>query len=136
MITRSSCPIYSASAFKSEDFPEFVAPLIRILYFPFTKAESIPVSASGNSPKASNLAMVIPPFKNFRIVITGPSKDMGGNTICTLEPSGRRLSTIGEASFTILFVGATICSISRYTSASSKKWSLVLLTLPFCSTKI
>ena len=85
---------------------------------------------------AKSFSIVMPPFRNLRIVITGPSSDTGGNTICTLEPSGSLLSTIGQASFTIRFVGATICSIKRYTSPSSEKCSSILLIFPFCSTKI
>ena len=34
------------------------------------------------------------------------------------------------------YLGATICSIKRYTSPSSEKCSSILLIFPFCSTKI
>ena len=52
---------------------------------------------------------------NFRIVSTEPLRASGGMIAFTREPSGRRASTIGEASSTRRPTAATILSITaRY----------------------
>ena len=73
---------------------------------------------------------------NFLMVIIGPSSDIGGNTICTLEPSDNLASAIGEDTFTTLFTLLTICCIiSSKTSLLTKDLSH-LITFPHFSTKI
>ena len=55
---------------------------------------------------------------NFRMVTTGPMSESGGMIAFTREPSGRRASTIGEASSQRRPSGATMRSMIRRTWSS------------------
>ena len=89
-------------------FPEFVPPEIKILYPEQTNISKKFAHSSDIVPYDIILSMLIT-SGNFLIVIIGPSRDIGGNTICTLEPSESLASAIGEDTFTTLFTLLTIC---------------------------
>ena len=68
-----------------------------------------------------SLSMVIGLFENFLIVITGPPTDTGGSTMLTREPSASLVSSIGDASFTLLLdLAAIICATSESFSRDVK----------------
>ncbi len=68
--------------------------------------------------------------ENFRIVMTGPTRDSGGMIALTRDPSVRRASTIGDDSSTRRPIGAMIRSMMRMTWSSFWKTTLVSSSLP------
>ena len=64
-------------------------------------------------------------FENLRIVISGPESDSGGMIALTREPSGRRASTIGDASSMRRPIWATILLMIRRRCESSVKRTVV-----------
>ena len=68
-------------------------------------------------------------LRNFRIVSVGPDTASGGMMAFTREPSGRRASTIGEASSTRRPMRLMILSMIRSRCWSSTNWAFVLRQL-------
>ncbi len=64
-------------------------------------------------------------FENFRIVRSGPESESGGMIALTRLPSGRRASTIGEASSMRRPIWATILLMMRRRCDSSVKRTVV-----------
>ena len=68
--------------------------------------------------------------ENFRIVSVGPFRASGGMIAFTREPSGRRASTIGDASSTRRPTWETILSMMRIRCALSTNAVSVRSSLP------
>ena len=68
--------------------------------------------------------------ENFRTVMTGPTRLMGGMMALTREPSTRRASTIGLDSSTRRPMGAMMRSMMRITWSSFWNVTLVSSSLP------
>ena len=64
-------------------------------------------------------------FANLRIVSSGPESDSGGMIALTRLPSGRRASTIGDASSTRRPICDTILLMMRRRCASSVNLTVV-----------
>ena len=71
--------------------------------------------------------------ENFRIVSVGPRSESGGMIALTRLPSGRRASTIGEASSTRRPTCETILSMIRSRCALSTKAASAASILPLRS---
>ena len=71
--------------------------------------------------------------ENFRMVMTGPTRDSGGMMAFTREPSVRRASTIGDDSSTRRPIGAMIRSMMRMTWSSFWKTTFVSSRRPLRS---
>ena len=71
--------------------------------------------------------------ENFRIVITGPTRDSGGMMALTREPSVSRASTIGLDSSMRRPIGEMILSMMRMTWSSFWKTTLVSSRRPLRS---
>ena len=69
-------------------------------------------------------------LRNLRMVSAGPATASGGMMAFTREPSGRRASTIGEASSTRRPMRLMILSMMRSRCWSSTNCAFVIVSLP------
>ena len=131
MVTiRSRVEMYDDSAFISVVFPAPLPPDTMTLRRPRTHArrnwsasgvmDEWRRSSSGESGSRRNL----------RTVRTGPTSESGGMTAFTRDPSGRRASTMGDASSQRRPSGAMIRWMTRMTWSVSAKVTSVRYSLP------
>ena len=123
-------------AFKKVVFPEPVPPQIKILYPAITISFSISAVSCVIVCHSTRCFIVIASLKNFLIVTIGPFIATGSKTILTLEPSSNLASTIGEASFTLLFTLDAICCIISANLSLDANCNATRSISPFLSTKI
>ena len=95
---RSLFGIDAESAFKSVVLPEPVPPDTSMLSCASMQRDRNSADSSEIEPMLIMSSRVRRRFENFRIVISGPESDSGGMIAFTRLPSGRRASTIGDAS--------------------------------------
>src|SRR5205814_9802342 len=100
-------------AFRVVVLPVPVPPEMRTLSFPFTQAARNWAAFGEIDPKEIRSFIVYGSRENFRIVSVGPLRASGGMIAFTREPSGRRASTIGDASSTRRPTCDTILSTIR-----------------------
>ena len=136
MVTmRSSGGMQAERAFKNVVFPDPVPPLMKMLYLARTSTAR-KAAASSDRASSSTRRFMVMGSGNFRMVRAGPSKATGGSTTCTREPSGRRASAMGSATFTTRFTRLTICWMVSSSCSSDSKQPSHRPSRPFCSTKI
>jgi hypothetical protein len=92
-------------------FPEPVPPDTTIFSLDLTAPCKNSTIVGVKVPKFIRSSAVKGSLENLRMVIHGPTKETGGITAFTLDPSGSLASTIGLASSIRLPIGATILSI-------------------------
>ena len=109
VIIRSSLGINCDNAFKNVVFPEPVPPETKMLYPESTSTFKNSAASSVIAPNRIRSSITNGCSGNLRIEIAEPSIAIGCNTIFTLEPFARRVSTIGDASFTIRLLLPAIC---------------------------
>src|ERR1700675_1626314 len=97
-------------AFRVVVLPVPVPPEIRMFSFPLTQAARNWAAFGEIDPKLIRSSIVYGSRENFRIVRVGPRSARGGMIAFTREPSGRRASTIGEASSPRLPIGDPLLS--------------------------
>ncbi len=102
--------------------------------FPRTHAERNDAASGETEPNAIRSSIVYGSRENFRIVSVGPRSESGGMIAFTRLPSGRRASTIGEASSTRRPICDTILSMIRSRWALSTKVASERSILPLRST--
>ena len=95
---RSSSGTNADIAFRVVVLPVPVPPEMRMLSFPLTAAARNCAALGEIDPKEIRSFIVYGSRANFRIVSVGPFSESGGMIALTREPSGRRASTIGDAS--------------------------------------
>ena len=105
-----------------------------MLSLPFTQAARNCADLAVRVPNEIRSLIVYGSRENFRIVSVGPFRASGGMIALTRLPSGRRASTIGEASSTRRPICETILSMIRITCDSSTNRTSVRSSLPFRST--
>ena len=81
-------------------------------------------------PKRTRSSTVKGVAENFRIVMTGPTRERGGMIALTREPSGRRASTLGLVWSMRRPRGVTIRSMIRSTCSSFRNVRLTFSILP------
>ena len=86
------------STFSIVVLPEPVPPEMRMFSLPRTQASRNCAAFGVSVPNLIRSSIVSGSLRNFRIVSVGPVSASGGMIALTREPSGRRASTIGEAS--------------------------------------
>src|SRR5947207_14892025 len=97
---RSSFGMNADIALRVVVLPVPVPPEMRMLSFPFTQLARNCAAFGEIDPKEIRSFIVYGSRENFRIVSVGPLRASGGMIAFTREPSGRRASTIGDASST------------------------------------
>ena len=70
---------------------------MNMLYPDMMNSLSMCAASSFTEPLSISCSIVIGTAENFLMVTQGPSTETGGKTTLTLDPSGRRVSTIGFA---------------------------------------
>ncbi len=136
VMTRSPSGMKAESTLRLVVLPVPVPPETRMLSFPRTQASITVVRSRVQVPKSMRSLAVYGSLANFRIVSTEPLRASGGMMAFTREPSGRRASTIGEASSTRRPTAATILSITERYWMSSVKESSVGSRRPSRSTQM
>ena len=115
---RSSSGTNAESALSVVVLPVPVPPEMRTLSLPLTQAARNCAACDVRDPNAIRSFIVYGSRENFRIVSVGPLSASGGMIAFTREPSGRRASTIGEASSMRRPTCDTILSMMR------SRWAL------------
>ena len=131
---RSSFGTKAESAFRVVVLPVPVPPEMRTFSLPRTQAERKCAASGVVVPNSIRSSIVYGSRENFRIVSVGPRSESGGMIAFTRLPSGRRASTIGEASSTRRPTCETILSMIRSRCALSTKVASVASILPLRST--
>ena len=131
---RSSPGMKADTAFSVVVLPVPVPPEMRTLSFPRTHAARNWADFAVSVSNAIRSSIVYGSRENFRIVSVGPLSESGGMTAFTRLPSGRRASTIGDASSTRRPTWETILSMIGW--ALSANVASVRSILPARSTKI
>ena len=101
------------SAFRSVVLPVPVPPEMSTLSLPSTHASRKLAAFSVSEPNSIRSSIVYGSRENLRIVRVGPLSESGGMIALTRLPSGRRASTIGDASSTRRPTWETIFSMIR-----------------------
>ena len=109
---------------------------MRTFSFPFTHAARNCAACGVSEPKLIRSSIVYGSRENFRIVSVGPLSESGGMIALTRLPSGRRASTIGDASSIRRPTCETILSMIRSRWALSTNDASVRSRRPSRSTKI
>ena len=130
---RSSSGMNADIAFSVVVLPVPVPPEIRMFSFPFTQAARNCAAFGETDPNEIRSFIVYGSRENFRIVSVGPFSASGGMIALTREPSGRRASTIGDASSTRRPTCETILSMMRIRCALSTNAVFVRSSLPLRS---
>ena len=136
VITRSVFGINCDKTLRKVVLPEPVPPLTNILQPSSTFSLSQSLHISVNVPNERSFSMVIGISGKRRIVRIGPFIAIGSRTTLTLAPSGRRASTIGEASLTTRLHPAVICQITCLSFSLVSKLLSNCLSFPSFSIKI
>ena len=97
-----------------------------MLSLPLTHASRNCAHFGVSEPKRSRSSILKGSLRNFRIVSVGPDTASGGMIAFTREPSGRRASTIGDASSTRRPIREMILSMIRRRCWSSTNAALGL----------
>ena len=100
-------------AFSVVVLPVPVPPEISTFSLPLTQAARNCAALGETEPNEIRSFIVYGSRANLRIVSVGPLRARGGMIAFTREPSGRRASTIGEASSTRRPIWETILSMMR-----------------------
>ena len=130
VMMRSSSGIADDSTFSVVVLPEPVPPEMRMLSLPRTHASRNWAHFGVSVPKRSRSSILKGSLRNFRIVSVGPETASGGMMAFTREPSGRRASTIGEASSMRRPMREMILSMIRSRCWSSTNAASVSTILP------
>ena len=137
VMIRSSFGIALDRIFRNVVLPEPVPPLINTFILALTSCSINCAASFVMDPIAINCSISIAFSGNFRMVTIGPLFNaIGGNTTFTREPSSKRVSTIGEASFTTRFAFDTICCTTSSNFSLLEKVLCQRRILPPCSMKI
>src|SRR5271170_6583288 len=99
---RSRGLMWADKAFNKVVLPEPVPPEIIRLILPLTQAFSTSAICTDMAPFSTNCPRDMIDVPKQRIVIVGPSILTGGIVALTREPFGKRASTIGELSSSLL----------------------------------
>ena len=126
---RSSPGMNALIALSVVVLPVPVPPEIRMFSLPLTHAAMNWAERAVSVPKEIRSLMPYGSRENFRIVTVGPLSASGGMIALTRLPSGRRASTIGDASSTRRPTCETILSMMRITCESSTKLTVGALEL-------
>ena len=132
---RSSRGTNDDIAFSIVVLPEPVPPEMRTFSFPLTHAARNCAACGVSELKLIRSSIVYGSRENFRIVSVGPFSASGGMIALTRLPSGRRASTIGEASSIRRPTCETILSMIRSRWALSANDTSVRSIRPSRSTK-
>src|SRR5450759_1308709 len=116
VMIRSSEGINPDKTFNKVVLPEPVPPEMTILIRDSTHAFKNWTDSGVAVPYLINWSTVIGFLANLRMVSTGPTREIGGMTALTRDPSGKRASTYGLDSSIRLPNGAT----KRSTTVSYK----------------
>ncbi len=127
---RSSSGMNADIAFSVVVLPVPVPPETRMFSFPFTHDARNCAARGEIVPKVIRSFIVYGSRENFRIVSVGPLSASGGMIAFTREPSGRRASTIGDASSTRRPTWETILSMIRSRCELSANAACVRSILP------
>ncbi len=126
---RSSAGTLAETALSSVVLPVPVPPEMRMLSLPWTHWARNSAVCSVIEPRPIRFSSVSASRANFRIVSDGPRSESGGMIALTRLPSGRRASTIGDASSIRRPTWETIRSMIRSRCASSRNDACGLLDL-------
>jgi hypothetical protein len=127
---RSSFGMKAEVALSVVVFPVPVPPEMRMLSLPLTQAARNCAAFGVIDPNETRSSIVYGSRENFRIVSVGPLSESGGMIAFTRLPSGRRASTIGEASSIRRPTCETILSMIRSRCALSTNVTGVRSILP------
>ena len=114
--------------------PEPVPPETRIFKRRSTHNRKKSASEAGKVCCATRSCISKRFLGNFRMVRLAPLTEIGGKTAFSREPSGKRASTIGEASSILRPSGYTMRSITLRTACSSLNCNECLRNVPLTST--
>ena len=134
VMMRSSGPMQSEMALRSDVLPEPVPPETTMFFLKATHASMNFIISGLMEPNETSLSSVKRDLPNFRIVRHAPSGVMGGMTALTREPSSRRASTSGLDSSMRRPTLFTIRSMTRMRCPGSRKCRSESATLPLRST--
>ena len=93
VMMRSSSGIKPERTFNKVVLPEPVPPETITFNLATTHAFNNSIASAVILPNSTNRSTVSGILKNLRIVSTGPTREIGGITAFTREPSGKRAST-------------------------------------------
>ena len=130
VMMRSPSGMAADSTFRVVVLPEPVPPEMRMFSLPRTQASRNWPAFGVSVPNLIRSSIWKGSLRNFRIVSVGPLTDSGGMIALTREPSGRRASTIGEASSTRRPMRLMILSMMRSRCWSSTNCAFVSVSLP------
>ena len=133
VMMRSSPGMNCDSTLRKVVLPEPVPPEITMLRRASTQAFRNSTASGVIVPYSTSCSTVIGILANFRMVSIGPTREMGGMTAFTREPSGRRASTYGLDSSMRRPSGATMRSMMRITWSSLSKLTGTRWILPLRS---
>jgi hypothetical protein len=122
---RSLFGIAADTAFRSVVFPDPVPPETRTFSCASMQRERKSTDSSESEPMLIMSSSVSRRRANFRIVSSGPESESGGMIAFTRLPSGRRASTIGDASSIRRPIWDTILLMMRRRCDSSVKRTVV-----------